>query len=131
MFEFTGDHNKPNVVQVQRAIQVFLSKSRSWHGEDLGISVRTERVKDETEVKLEFVPKEKDKAVAEITGKKIASAKLDETYKIDWAALKEEDLKELKEKAEIVVRASIDEGKLGSKDNPTLIVDLDPPLFSA
>lgn len=123
MAKFSGPHDTTNLGQLAKVAQVFWSKKRCYHGEEVKLSVRTEGVPDGAAAELRISTKD-GAAVDTITGVSITSSKLDHTYKIDW-----------KGKAipagviEFVFQAVI--GKVVSGASPILFVDLEPPSLSA
>lgn len=123
MAKFAGPHDVTNLGKLAKVAQVFWSRKRCYHGEQVKLSVRTEGVPDGTAAELRISTKG-GAVVDTITGVSIASSKLDHTYTIDW-----------KEKAipagviEFVFQAVI--GKVVSGASPVLFVDLEPPALSA
>jgi hypothetical protein len=124
MAKFAGPHNATNLGKVPKVAQVFWSRKRSYHGEEVKLSVRTEGIADGVAAELRISTKGGGAVVDTITGVSIKSSKIDHAYKIDW-----------KNKAipagvvEFVFQAVI--GKVVSGASPILFVDLEPPALSA
>src|SRR5262245_27583326 len=124
MGNFSGPHDATNLGKVPKVAEVFWSRKRCSHGEEVKLSVRTESIPDGAAAELRISPKDGGAVVDTITGVSIKKSKLDHTYKIEW-----------KTKAipagtrEFVFQAAID--KLVSDPSPSLFVDLSPPGLSA
>ena len=124
MPKFEGDHNKKIPGKIKRTVRVAWLRARAWHGEEVTIAVRTTHVKNDAKVELKIF--DEDEGDVDAVGDlKITDSKLDHKYTIDW---KEKTLPA--DKYKFVVKAIID-GKLTSESSPPLIVDLEPPFFSA
>lgn len=124
MATFNGPHDATNLGQVPKVAQVFWSKKRAYHGEEVKLSVRTENVPDGAAVELRIRPSAGGDVIEAVSGLSIKKSKLDHTYKIDWKA------KAVPAGArEFVFQAAID--KLVSGPSPVLLVDLAPPEVSA
>ena len=124
MYEFEDVHDTliPGVVTPK--IQVTWSRHRAWHGETVGILVRTELVKDGTKLKLDIKVKDGD-SLGTLTKGIISGNANRQDYKIDWKAKKLTP-----DVTEVVVTASTIDPKL-TADSESLFVDLVPPMFSA
>jgi len=125
VYEFEDDQDKliPGVVQPK--LLVAWSRRRAWHLETVTIQVRSELVKDGTEVKLEVQSHDGKVSIVAFEKETITGNKLDKEYKIDW---KDKKLKE--EPYKFVVKATVKDPPL-TAESADLAVDLSPPLFSA
>lgn len=119
---FTGPHDATNPGKVAKVAQVFWSRKRCYHGEEVTLSVRTENVPDGAAVELTISAKDGGK-VDTVGGLQIKKSALDHKYKIDWKDKASPDAREF------VFKARVD--KLLSGDSPALLVDLGPPGMSA
>lgn len=125
MSKFEGPHNVPNPGKLPKVAQLFWSKKRSWHGEEVTLSVRTENVPDGTAVTLTIFPRGSAAVIDTKAGLSVKTSAVDHKYKIEW---KDKPLPKPPGR-EFIFRAEI--GKLKSGDSPILLVDLEPPMFSA
>jgi hypothetical protein len=124
MSKFVGPHNAPNPGKIAKVGLVFWSKKRAFHGEDVTLSVRTENVPDGTAVELTIVPVGGGEVVDTIKGLSIKTSQLDHKYTIAWKG------KPLPKNGRgFVFKAVI--GKLKSGESSVLLVDVEPPMFSA
>jgi hypothetical protein len=119
---FTGPHDATNPGKVPKVAQVFWSRKRCYHGEEVTLSLRTENVPDGTAVELTISGKDGG-TVDTVGGLQIAKSAVDHKYKIDWKN------KALPDTREFVFKAKVD--KLLSGDSPVLFLDLGPPGMSA
>ena len=124
MTKFVGPHNAPNPGKIAKVGKVFWSKKRAYHGEDVTLSVRTENVPDGAAVELIITPTGGGDVVDTIKGLSIKTSQLDHKYTIKW---KDKPLP--KTGHGFVFRAVI--GKLKSDESSVLLVDVEPPVFSA
>lgn len=143
MVKFSGEHDHTQYGQIKTNLQVFWSKKRAWHGEEVTISVRgyldnevVGPVRSDTDKsgagvkqkKLEIVLKildfDNSVEIDTVKGEKLTDLKLDHKYKIEWQDKKFGDMREF------VVKA-LAANKLESETSSPLLVDLDLPLFSA
>ena len=110
--------------ELEREVNVTWSRTRCWHGETVTIRVRTNHVPDGTAVILRIFPDDVAGEIVSVEGLTINGSSLDHDYTIDWGttAIPEDA-------SEFVVRAVIDENP--SDPSPTLVVDLNIPIFSA
>jgi hypothetical protein len=124
MTKFTGPHNTPNPGKIAKVGLVFWSKKRAYHGEDVTLSVRTENVPDGTAVEITITPTGGGAVVDTVKGLSIKASQVDHKYTIKW---KDKPLP--KGGHGFVFRAVI--GKLKSGESSVLLVDVEPPWFSA
>ncbi|AUX43477.1 uncharacterized protein SOCE26_049260 [Sorangium cellulosum] len=119
---FKGPHDTTNLGTVPKVAQVFWSRKRCYHGEEVQLSVRTENVPDNAAVELRISTRDGGIAIDTITGVAIKASKLDHKVAID---LKDKGLPA--GTGELVFQAAV--GKLVSGPSPVLLVDLAPPAF--
>lgn len=119
---FTGPQDATNPGKVPKVAQVFWSRKRCYHGEEVTLSVRTENVPDGASVEL-ILSADNGGEIDKITGLTLSKGKVDHKYKIDWKG------KVPAKAREFVFKARVD--KLTSGDSPVLLVDLGPPEMSA
>ena len=123
MKPLTGPTNIITSGEVKLAARLMWSQRRAWHGDTVKMQLRTELVKDNTEVEIKVLTPE-DVEIDNVTGKKVTSAALDNDYEIAWKG------KPFAEKREFKLTAKVGD-RLQAAPSPLLYVDLDVPVFSA
>jgi hypothetical protein len=124
MSEFKGDHNTSHPGSVRTRVQAAWSQRRAWPGDEITMSLRTELVKDNATADIQVLDESGQKVIDAVRGKKISEAKLDHPYQLEWKDKPYEDARKF------VLKATI-EAKLDSNPSPPMLVDLEPPVFSA
>ncbi len=124
MTKHSGQTDVPNPGKIAKLGKGFWSKKRAYHGEDVTLSVRTENVPDGTAVEIIITPTGGGEVVDTIKGLSIKASQVDHKYTIKW---KDKPLP--KTGHGFVFRAVI--GKLKSSESSVLLVDVEPPVFSA
>ena len=123
MSPITGENNKSHQGGISSEVQAAWSTRRSWHGEEVKMSIRTKLVKDDAKAELKVMTGDGKTEIDKVDGKKITDSKLDHTYKINWKG------KDFAGQNKFVLQVKIDE-KLEAEPVPVL-VDVEPPIFSA
>lgn len=123
MKPLTGPTNIVTPGVLNTAARLSWSQRRAWHGDKVKMQVRTELVKDGTDVELRVVSA-KDVEIDKVTGKKVTAEALDNEYEIAWKDKPYGDEREFK------LTAKVGE-KLEAAPSPLLYVELDEPVFSA
>lgn len=124
MAGYEGPDSTEIDAELEREVNVTWSRTRCWHGETVTIRVRTNHVPDGTAVILRISANGVAGEIVSVDGLVINGSSLDHDYTIDWGAIA------IPEGAsEFVVRAVIDDNP--SDPSPTLVVDLNVPVFSA
>ena len=125
MHPLQGDHNKSHPGSLTAIVQAYWSRQRCWAGEEVTLSVRASRVKDNAQLELAILPEGKDTdPVDTVRGETVTDSKLNHKYAVDWKE------KPFGESRKFVIQATV-ENKLKGALSPALYVDLEPPLFSA
>jgi hypothetical protein len=120
-----GDHNKSHPGSLTSLVQVHWSRQRCWAGEEVTISVRASRVKDNAPVEMAILPEGNNQSpVDTVQGKTVSNSKLDHPYPMEWKE------KPFGDSRKFVIQATV-ETKLKAPISPALYVDLEPPIFSA
>lgn len=143
MAKFSGVHNHTLFGQVKAKMHTAWSQKRAWHADEVTLSLRcwhsddivtpviSEASKGESggknknlSVKLKILDKDGIVEIDSIKDQQIKDMKLDHKYTIAWQE------KPFADKREFVIKA-VATGDLESSLSSTLLVDLDPPIFSA
>jgi hypothetical protein len=124
MNPLTGPTDTTTPGEVKISARLLWSQRRAWHGDKVKMLLRTELVKDNTDVELQVLTST-DVEIDKVTGKKITAAALDnDEYEIAWKDKPFADKREFKLAAKVGVN-------LQAAQSPMLYVDLDDPVFSA
>lgn len=125
MTKIDGPNSVPNKGKIPKVAHLYWSgKTRAWHGDVVDMLVSTENVPDGAALELQIHPKGKKDIVDTVKGLKIQGSLAFQSYTIQW-----KDKLPPKHGQEFVFTAVI--GKLVSDESPVLLVDVEPPLFSA
>ena len=108
-------------------IVVYWSKARCWHGDNVFIRVRTERVIDGSTIELKVFAQGAAAHFHQIPNQNITNNQLDYEYKLDWKP----HLNPPPYPTQVEVTARVVEVNITSARSPVMDVDLIPPLFSA
>jgi hypothetical protein len=123
--KFDGPHSVPNKGKIPRVAHLYwIGKSRAWHGDVVYMQVITENVPDGAALELQIHQKGKKDIVDTVKGLKIQAGLAFQSYTIQW-----KDKLPPRHGQEFVFTAVI--GKLVSDESPVLLVDVEPPVFSA
>jgi hypothetical protein len=125
MPKFEDNEDTKIVGTIQPSLAVSWARHRAWHGETVGIRVRTTVVPDGSSVDLTIVPDGSETVFDTPAKQTIQSGSADLDYKVDW---KEKSIPA--DTYKFVVKAKISALNLNAASEP-LTVDLRKPLFSA
>lgn len=123
MSPLSGINNQVHKAGITCQAQAACSQQRCWHGDEVTISLRTKLVKNDAKAELKVITGDGKTEIDKVNDKKITDSKLDHNYKINWKG------KEFGDQRDFVLQAVIDE-KLAAEP-ASLLVDLEPPIFSA
>ena len=123
-----GDHNIEHLGKVAMVLRAAWSRRRAWHGEKVTLELRSELIKDGTELRIYIKPAAgSTPRFDRVAGKSLSASKLDHEYEIDWKAFVYGDHHEFV----FDTAAVVEPGKEVAALSPPLRVDLTPPVFSA
>jgi hypothetical protein len=123
MKPLTGPTNIVTPGNVKLAARLMWSQRRAWPGDTVKQQLRTELVKDDTDVELKVLAKS-DTEIDKVSGKKITAGALDNDYDIAWKGKPVGDQREFKLAAKVG-------DSLQAEQSQLLYIDLDEPVFSA
>lgn len=123
MNPLSGPTDIVNPGHVKLVARLMWSQRRAWHGDTVKMQLRTELVKDDTDVELRVLSST-DTEIDKIGGKKVTGAVLDNDYDIKWKD------KPYAAQREFKLAAKVGD-QLQAEQSPMLYVDLDDPVFSA
>jgi hypothetical protein len=107
-------------------VVVYWSKPRCWHGDNVLIRVRTERVIDGSTIELKVFAQGNPAHFHQLPNQNITNNRLDYDYKLDWKTVLNPPYP-----TQVEVTARVVEVNITSPRSPVMDVDLIPPLFSA
>ena len=124
MSPLQGVNNRIHYGGLRRGAFLVWDRERCWHGEKVGVCIRTEKVDSGVKVDIDIAPKTGGDAVDTLQGEALTDGKIDHEYTVNWKG------KALGKTREFVLKSIID-GKLKEGPSDPLYVELDPPVFSA
>jgi len=124
MSPLQGVNSRIHYGGLRRGAYLVWDRERCWHGEKVGVCIRTEKVDSGAKVDIDIAPEGPGDPVDTLRGKSLTDGKIDQVYTVDWKG------KPLGKTREFVLKATID-GKLKEGPSNPLYVELDPPVFSA
>ena len=124
-FEDNADRVVP--APLTERVAVYWSKPRCWHGDNVFICVRTERVIDGSAIELKVFAQGAVAHFHQLPNQNITNNRLDYDYKLDWKAV----LPPAPYPTQVEVTARVVQLNITSARSPAMDVDLIPPLFSA
>jgi hypothetical protein len=124
-----GDHNIEHLGKIAMLLRAAWSRRRAWHGEKVTLELRSELIKDGTELKIYIKAVDGDaRGFDRVPGKSLTASKLDHEYTIDWKTFAYGERHEFVFDA--IAKFDVEKNKVEAA-SPPLRVDLSPPVFSA
>ncbi|HZS56458.1 MAG TPA: hypothetical protein VFA65_18780 [Bryobacteraceae bacterium] len=121
-------HDTVNPAQLTERVTVSWSQPRCWHGDDVTIRVRTERVTDGYMIQLQVLAQGAANHFHQLANQPITGNKLDVPYTLNWKTLLPQPPPY---PTQVQVRATVVGLNNVTALSDPMAVDLIPPLHSA
>jgi hypothetical protein len=125
--DFEDNVDRVVAAPLTERVVVYWSKPRCWHGDNVYIRVRTERVIDGSTIELSVFAQGQPAHFDRPPNQNITNNRLDFDYRLDWKTA----LPAPPYPTQVEVTARVVQLNLTSARSPVMHVDLIPPLFSA